>query len=82
MLLFDIIEQMNTNQNIAVCLQCGQILHSKHRHDFVQCDCPNHTFTDGGNDYKRRGGMDLRLIKDCKTIKEATKESKKVKDKQ
>lgn len=72
---------MKTKINIAVCLQCGYILHSKHRHDFVQCPCPNKTFTDGGNDYFRRGGMDLKLIKGCESMLEAIKESNKVKDK-
>ena len=44
------------------CLCCGKILVSKHRHDFVQCNCENETFVDGGNDYMRAGGMDLALI--------------------
>lgn len=44
------------------CLQCGQILESKFRHDFKMCDCPNETFIDGGNDYLRYGGMDLSKI--------------------
>ena len=35
----------------AKCLQCGQILESTYRHHFVQCDCPNQSFLDGGNDY-------------------------------
>lgn len=38
-------------------------MESKHRHDFVQCDCPLETFVDGGNDYVRTGGMDLTKIK-------------------
>jgi hypothetical protein len=40
------------------CLQCGEILESKFRHDFQQCSCPNQTFIDGGNDYCRCGGID------------------------
>ncbi len=44
------------------CLECGKILESKYRHDFVGCGCPNATFVDGGNDYLRVGGMDLTKI--------------------
>ena len=40
------------------CLVCGAVLTSKHRHDFVMCDCSNQTFIDGGNDYIRCGGKD------------------------
>lgn len=40
------------------CLECGRILESKYRHDFVECGCPNNTFVDGGNDYLRFGGID------------------------
>lgn len=41
------------------CLECGKIIESKHRHDFVSCGCSNETFVDGGNDYCRIGGMDM-----------------------
>jgi hypothetical protein len=44
------------------CLQCGQILESKSRHDFQSCDCPNQTFVDGGTNYLRSGGVRLDLI--------------------
>ncbi len=44
------------------CLQCNEILESKHRHDFVGCGCPNETFVDGGEDYTRIGGKNLDLI--------------------
>lgn len=45
------------------CLECGVVLHSKYRHDFQQCECPNQTFVDGGDDYLRFGGMDFDKIK-------------------
>ncbi len=51
-------------RNICECLSCGEILESKHRHDFKMCKCENKTFTDGGLDYIRRGGKNLDLIKD------------------
>jgi hypothetical protein len=38
------------------------MLESKHVHDFVSCGCSNSTFVDGGKDYLRYGGMDLRFI--------------------
>lgn len=39
----------------AKCLDCEDILESKHRHDFVKCKCGN-SFLDGGDDYFRGGG--------------------------
>jgi hypothetical protein len=39
----------------AQCLDCEDILESKHRNDFVKCKCGN-SFLDGGNDYFRGGG--------------------------
>lgn len=42
-------------RNIAKCKKCGDIIESKHRHDFVQCSCKS-IFVDGGHDYIRRGG--------------------------
>jgi len=62
--------------NIAVCKQCGEILQSKHRHDYVVCACPNQSMADGGLDYKRRGGVDMSLVIDCDSIKEAKALSK------
>lgn len=39
----------------GMCLECGDIIESKHRHDFVQCKCGK-SFLDGGEDYFRAGG--------------------------
>lgn len=36
----------------AKCLVCGDVIESKHRHDFVTCSCGNLSL-DGGNDYMR-----------------------------
>ena len=44
------------------CLECGEVLESKFRHNFVSCGCPNEAFVDGGNDYLRCGGKDLDKI--------------------
>ena len=52
------------SKNSVKCLLCNTILESKYRHNYVQCSCPNQTFTDGGLDYQRGGGKDLNLIED------------------
>ena len=51
---------MTTNR--IKCLNCGEILESKHVHDFQQCSCDNSSFVDGGQEYRRTGGKDLTLI--------------------
>jgi hypothetical protein len=40
--------------NKAKCLKCGDIIESRHRHEFVTCSC-GAIFVDGGTDYLRRG---------------------------
>lgn len=53
---------MNKNRNIAKCRNCGDIIESIHRHDFVACKCfvnEEHNkgiAIDGGKDYIRRVG--------------------------
>lgn len=66
--------------NLAVCKQCGDILHSKHRHDFVSCGCPNGSFVDGGNDYQRSGGADMSIIAYPTTLAEAKRISQMIKE--
>ena len=44
------------------CMECGDIIESKHRHDFVVCKCEL-SFLDGGNDYIKYGGP-LEIIRD------------------
>ena len=47
-------------KNTAACRVCGDVLVSRHRHDWVQCTCKR-VFIDGGSDYVRRGlGPDVR----------------------
>ena len=49
-------------RNRAKCAACGDIIESKHRHDFVVCSCFKNEagnsgiLVDGGNDYHRYGG--------------------------
>jgi hypothetical protein len=49
-------------RNCVKCRRCNKVLRSRHRKDRVQCGCPNATFTDGGMDYQRYGGVDLKLV--------------------
>lgn len=42
-------------KNKAKCLKCGDIIESKHVHDFIWCKCKT-IFIDGGNDYWKGGG--------------------------
>lgn len=47
------------------CLTCGAVIQSKHRHDFVMCDCGLQSdtgiYVDGGTAYFRMGvGKDAR----------------------
>ena len=45
--------------SVVKCLTCGKVMESKHRHDWVSCDCPRDSDTwmyiDGGKDYLRMG---------------------------
>ena len=58
-------EKVITNK--CQCRKCGDIIESKHRHDFVSCKC-GAIFTDGGLDYIRRGYKDLDDIIDMSEI--------------
>lgn len=49
-------------RNAVKCLVCNTVLESKHRHGYVQCNCDNQAFCDGGMDYNRTGAKDLDLI--------------------
>lgn len=45
---------MALTRNAAKCLNCGEVVESRHRHDWVSCRCGN-IFVDGGLDYRRFG---------------------------
>ena len=62
-------------KNSIKCLVCNTTLESKHRHDFVMCQCPNQTFVDGGLSYNRVGGKDLSLIDNLCEYRTLTQES-------
>jgi hypothetical protein len=50
----------------AMCASCGDIIESKHRHDFIKCKC-GQSFLDGGDDYIRGGGY-LIFVADDGTV--------------
>lgn len=41
--------------NQARCKKCGDVIFSRHRHDYVECSC-GAISVDGGRDYLKRGG--------------------------
>lgn len=55
-------------RNRCQCRKCGDIIESKHTHDFVSCQC-GAIFTDGGKDYVRRGYKDKNDIIDLSEYK-------------
>lgn len=54
---------MSIIRNAAQCLLCGDIVESKHRHDFRRCSCGN-IFVDGGREYVRRGAERWDMMRD------------------
>lgn len=54
--------------NKIKCLKCGDVIESKHRHDFQVCSCwdedGNGCAVDGGNDYHRRVGSNYEEVED------------------
>lgn len=43
-----------SKRNAVRCLRCDTVIESKHRHDWVQCECGD-VYVDGGHDYHRMG---------------------------
>lgn len=60
---------MSKYPGVIQCLECKKILVSFHRHDYKTCSCPNETMIDGGHDYLRYGGKDMKKIQILKIIK-------------
>jgi len=50
--------------NSIQCLECGQILVSRHIHDLQTCSCPNMATVDGGVLYTKTGAKDPSKLKD------------------
>jgi hypothetical protein len=51
-------------RNAAQCRKCGDLIVSKHRHDFVTCKC-GAISVDGGLNYSRRTGNPADMIDMC-----------------
>jgi hypothetical protein len=46
-------------RNAVMCLYCGDVIESKHEHEFVRCSCLS-IAVDGGLEYARRvGNLDM-----------------------
>lgn len=48
-------QERTLKRNAIQCRLCGDVIESKHRHDFKYCSC-RAIFIDGGLDYSRMGG--------------------------
>lgn len=59
-----------TDMNAAMCLVCGAVLRSRSRHDFQQCGCSNMLHVDGGEDYIKRGAVDMAKVQEIHTEEE------------
>ena len=59
---------MKIIKNSAKCKKCGDVIESKHRHDFVSCKC-GAIAVDGGTDYIRWVFSDRDDIEDlCEVV--------------
>lgn len=56
---------MTIISNKVRCKKCGDIIESKHTHDFVRCSC-GACAVDGGHDYLKRCGD----YKNCEDLSE------------
>lgn len=57
-------------KNAARCKKCGDVIESKHRHDFVGCKC-GAIAVDGGREYLRRlypGGEESDYIEELSEV--------------
>ncbi len=48
-------------KNACKCVKCGDVIESKHSHDFVWCKCGS-IAVDGGLDYVKRTGYPENII--------------------
>jgi len=62
--------------NKAQCRKCGDIIESKHRHDFRSCKC-GAISVDGGKAYLRRAAMDFNDLIELSEVEEDDDTNKK-----
>ena len=48
--------------NAVTCVECLETIVSYHRHDYKLCGCKNEAMVDGGIDYIRYGGKNLKKV--------------------
>lgn len=60
-------------RNMAKCKQCGDVIESKFRHDYVTCSCGS-IAVDGGKSYLRRAFKDEDSIEEMSEMKEISEE--------
>ena len=48
--------------NAVTCVDCLDTIVSYHRHDYKTCRCENQAMVDGGTDYIRYGGKDMKKV--------------------
>lgn len=66
---------MRIIRNRAMCKVCGDIIESRHRHDFQQCSCGS-CFVDGGHEYLRRGAKNMEDLEELSEYEDDEKEDK------
>ena len=62
--------------NKARCRLCGDVIESKHRHDWQSCSC-GAIFVDGGREYLRRGAKkfeDLEELSEYEEVEDGSEE--------
>ena len=62
--------------NKARCRLCGDVIESKHRHDWQTCSC-GAIFVDGGREYLRRGAKkfeDLEELSEYEEVEDGSEE--------
>lgn len=58
-------------KNMIQCKDCGDIIESTHRHDYVTCRC-GACAVDGGHDYLRRVSRELKGFIELSVTEEST----------
>ncbi len=62
--------------NKARCRLCGDIIESKHRHDWQSCSC-GAIFVDGGHEYLRRGAKSFEDLEELSELEDVEEEKSK-----
>lgn len=57
-------EQMDEQRKVrgVYCTLCDSAFFSQFRHDYVNCECDNEAFVDGGRDYFKAGAKDMTKV--------------------